>query len=119
MTDNQQTESIIDMDLALTYTAGDRAMLVSIAELFLEEGKEQLRAVQRGVEEGDPVQTGDAAHKLKGSITIFGASAAAAAAVEVELAAKASDSTRINFACDALNQEMKRLLGAIEKLCRA
>jgi HPt (histidine-containing phosphotransfer) domain-containing protein len=117
MTDNQQTESIIDIDVALTYTAGDRDMLVSIAELFLEEGKEQLRAVQTGVEEGDPVQTSNAAHKLKGSITIFGASAAAAAAVEVELAAKANDSMRINSACDALNREMKRLFGAIEKLC--
>ena len=119
MTDNQLTEPIIDIDLALAYTAGDRVMLVSIAELFWEEGPRQLRAVQRGVEQGDPVQTSDAAHKLKGSIAIFGASAAAAAAVEVELAAKANDSTRINFACDALNQEMKRLLGAIEKLCRA
>ncbi len=117
MTDNQSTESIIDLDVALTYTGGDRGMLVSIAQLFLEEGPRQLCAVQECSEAGNRTGTSDAAHKLKGSIVIFGASAAADAAVEVELAAKTNDQFRIDCACDALNREMQRLLKAIEKLC--
>ena len=118
MTDNQQAESVIDIDVALSYTAGDREMLVSIAELFLLEGPRQLRAVQASVEQGDPKKTCSAAHKLKGSIVIFGANAAATAVAQVELAAKANDAAQTNFAYEALDREIKRLFNAIEELCR-
>ena len=89
MTDDSSLERIIDVDLALTFTAGDREMLISISEVFLQEAPLQLQAVGSAVEQGDAVQAGKAAHTLKGSVNIFGAAAAAAAAGRVEGAAEA------------------------------
>ena len=118
MTDPTDHESIIDVDLALTYTAGDRDMLISIAELFLQEGPLQLQAVEHAVEQGDAAQAGKAAQTLKGSVNNFCSAAAVAAAGKMERAAAAGDWQEFSPAWQSLNREMERLFSEVEKLCR-
>lgn len=117
MTEKRESESIIDMDEALVFTAGDRELLISMAKLFLEEGPRQLQAVLVRIEAGDAPGIRKSAHTLKGSVVIFGARKAEAAAIEVEHAATDNELSRVPEAWVALNREMKRLLHEVEKLC--
>jgi HPt (histidine-containing phosphotransfer) domain-containing protein len=115
--DNRKTESIIDTDVALTFTAGNRDMLISVAQLFLEEGPRQLQAVQSCIAAGDAAGTRKAAHTLKGSVVIFGANKAAAAADQVQHAATDEDLSRVPHAWNVLNREMERLFCEVQELC--
>lgn len=117
MTEKRESESVIDVDEALMFTAGDRDMLISMAKLFLQEGPRQLQAVLAQIESGDAPGIRESAHKLKGSVVIFGARKAETAALELERAANDNELSRVPEAWGALNREMKRLLHDVEKLC--
>lgn len=111
--------SVIDIDAALAYAAGDREMLLSVAQLFLEEeGPKQLAAIEACVRAGDGPGIRRAVHQLKGSVVIFGAEKAVAAAVDLESAAVQDDLTRAASAWNALSREMRTLFREVEKLCR-
>jgi HPt (histidine-containing phosphotransfer) domain-containing protein len=117
MTEQRKNAAVIDMDEALLCTAGDRDMLISMGQLFLEEGPRQLQAIHARIEAGDAGGIRDTAHTLKGSVVIFGARAVAAAALAVEQAATGSDLSGVPAAWDSLKGEMDRLLCAVEELC--
>jgi HPt (histidine-containing phosphotransfer) domain-containing protein len=115
--ENRGTESIIDPIEALKFTAGDPDLLAEIAQLFLEQGPKQLRAVKSCIEAGDSAGTSKAAHALKGSVAIFGATETIEAAEELEIAAKAGDSARVWQAWGMLHREMEELLPEVQQLC--
>ena len=117
MTEDRANESIINLEEALVVTAGDREMLISLGELFLEEGPKHLLAVREQMEASDAKGIRDAAHTLKGSVAIFGASRATAAAFAVEQAATQSDLSCVSDALTALDREMRLLLCEVDKLC--
>ena len=117
MAEERTTESVIDMEEALLCTHGDRDMLISMGQLFLEEGPRQLQAIGEQIEAGDASGIRDTAHTLKGSVVIFGARSAAAAALAVEHAAADGELSQVPQAWETLNREMERLLHAVQELC--
>ena len=116
MAKNSQRDRVIDVNAALAFTAGDRDMLNTLAELFLEEGPPQLRAIDVSIQAQDAVGIGKATHVLKGSIAIFAADQAIEAACELERAA-AHDASKIADAWRTLRHEMHRLLADAKRLC--
>lgn len=117
MTEQPESEPIIDIDVALVYTDGDREMLASVAAQFLEEATKQLQCIRQAIDAGNMYEVCKAAHTLKGSVVLFGASRAEAAASALETAADEQQTAKIPEAYDSLNQEMQRAFGEIEKLC--
>ena len=117
MSDGLHAKCIFDRDVALANTGGDHEMLSSIAELLLEEGPRQLHAVKQAVDADDQTAAKDAAHKLKGSVSIFGAEPCMAACVDVESAAAAGNPDRLNSAYNQLAVQLNRLCEAVGRLC--
>lgn len=117
MGEQPDSETVIDLDEALAFTAGDREMLIEMGGLFLQEGPRQLQDVHTAVEAADATAIREAAHTLKGSVVIFGAGNAEAAALAVQLAADDGDLSRVDEAYATLNREMERLMREVEKLC--
>ena len=107
---------MIDIRIALQSTDGDREMLCQMAELFVEEGPKQLQAVEMMIDRGDAEGLRNAAHTLKGSVAIFGASSAQLAAERVEQIGAAGDWSDVEQARQALVQQCKQLTDAITEL---
>jgi HPt (histidine-containing phosphotransfer) domain-containing protein len=68
--------------------AGDKDLLLSLIELFRSHAPQLLLDIQRGIESGDQETLKIAAHSLKGSISVFGATSAFKAATQLEAAAR-------------------------------
>ncbi|WP_419189806.1 Hpt domain-containing protein [Stieleria marina] len=116
MAASPKSESIIDIDQALTFTGGDPEMLLSVAELFSEEGPLQLQAIGQSIDDVDAAGIQRTAHQLKGSVVIFGADRTAKAALDVEMMARSGDLSEISNAWMALQSEMKKLFAELKEL---
>ncbi|NND97216.1 MAG: Hpt domain-containing protein [Pirellulaceae bacterium] len=116
MTETPETDSVINVQEALIYTAGDPEMLASMAELFLVEGPKQLQQIDTQVKAGNLEGIRKGAHSLKGSITIFAAREAVAAALELERVANEENAALIPDAWNALTIEVGRLLDDAQRL---
>ena len=112
---NEHSESVFDLNEALRFTAGDPELLRSVIAMFLEEGPRQLQDVETCMDANDRPGTAGAAHKLKGSIVIFGAHQAVDAAIALEVAA-IDDSSNVTPPWVLLQTEMKRLFSELEKV---
>lgn len=111
----EKSNSVVDLEEALRFTAGDADMLRAVIAMFLEEGPRQVEAVRTCVAANDGPGIARAAHLLKGSITIFAAKQAVDAAIALELAAT-DDLSTVPRAWELLQNELKRLFSELEKL---
>ena len=112
MTDKPGSESVFDMEAALLYTDGDKEMLVTVIEVFLEEGPKTLGLLKDKIEAEDVDGIKESAHTLRGSVSIFGAQKAADAAGAVE---EAADKPTVPDALQQLTSEMQRVFDELEK----
>jgi HPt (histidine-containing phosphotransfer) domain-containing protein len=102
-----------DRSAALTLLGGDKAFLVEVAGLFLEDAPRMIGEVRRGVADGDAGALRRAAHGLKGSVGYLEAGATSAAAARLEKMGASGD---LNGAVESLRQlewEMERLADAL------
>ena len=72
MTNDQRANA----EAILARCDGDAELLEKLAEVFLRECPRQMSAVQEAVERGDASALRGAAHKLRGSLSVFGDEAA-------------------------------------------
>ena len=63
---------------------GDMELLRELLEVFTEEGPRMLARIDEAIQHGSAVELQKAAHKMKGSVLQFSATAAAAIAFELE-----------------------------------
>ena len=85
MTEQQASaEEVIDWAVALENTGGDEALLLELIGPFLEEAQKHLSDMHFALSTQDCVLLNRAAHTLKGSLRIVGASSAMLLAEELE-----------------------------------
>ena len=83
--DKPDTESVeFDRDAMLQNTGGDRMFVRKLIEMFQVESRRQLDAVGDAVHAGDGAMIKAAAHVLKGSVALFGASGCVAEVLKLE-----------------------------------
>lgn len=87
--------SKVRADTLLDTLSGDRDIAGQVAQVFLAEVPAQYAALADAVGHLDCRTAADAAHKLRGSVGIFGESDALTAARELERAARAGDSVEL------------------------
>ena len=107
---------MIDIRIALRNSDGDSDLLHQMAELFIDEGPNQLQAVETMIRQGDCEGVRAAAHTLKGSFSIFGAASAQAAAARIEQVGASGDLTDVGEAWESLADEFRRLTVAVGEL---
>jgi two-component system sensor histidine kinase/response regulator len=81
----------INIEAALDQLDGDRALLLELVELFLEELPTLMTRLRVSIQNNDSVNVAQAAHKLKGSVAVFGATKLAALLGQLELKANQCD----------------------------
>ncbi|MEM1190828.1 MAG: YfiR/HmsC family protein [Pseudomonadota bacterium] len=102
-------EPCLDWPAALRNLDGDEAFLRELGEMFLEQYPAALAAIAGAVERGASEELKQAAHALKGSSRVVGASAAAAAALELEELGRAGKVDEAGEVLDRLRSRLAEL----------
>jgi signal transduction histidine kinase/DNA-binding response OmpR family regulator len=112
-----QADLVWDHAAALARVGGDDGLLRETTELLLAELPRLLGTVHSAVGQADAGGLERAAHKLKGSISIFEARSAVAAARRLEELGRAGDLTAAGAAVQTLDREIGRLLPELTAFC--
>ena len=108
------TERVLDRAAALAQMDGDAHLLAEMAGLLLQDCPKQLSAIRAAVAHDDTKLVERAAHKLKGSLGIFGAKEGFEAALCLETMAGGGDLTRADETLGVLEEALKRLTPVLE-----
>jgi HPt (histidine-containing phosphotransfer) domain-containing protein len=106
----------VDRAAALERVGGDRELLKELVDLFREDCPRALQEIEDALAQGNARQLQQAAHGLKGSVGIFGATATVAAAQRLESIGQSGDLTGAAEAYDALQVQLRRLDPALDEL---
>ena len=98
-----------DTAAALERVEGDMMLLKEVVSLFFEDCPKLLSDIREAINRSDARSLERAAHKLKGSVGNFSASAAFDAAFALEKMASEKDLTHVHEACRGLEAEIARL----------
>ncbi len=82
------TRSRLDWKRALDTCGGDRGLLIDVLQVFVEQIPPLLTSLHRAIRENDSDTAQRAAHSIKGSVRIFGASPTASLLQQIEDLAK-------------------------------
>jgi two-component system, sensor histidine kinase and response regulator len=109
-----RAEEILDRETALARVDGDAEIMASLVEIYFTEIDSMMDAVRGAVKTGDPRGVEKAAHRLKGSVSIFGAGAATKTAFELEKAGRSGDLEDGLGTLAVLEEQILRLKPALE-----
>jgi signal transduction histidine kinase/HPt (histidine-containing phosphotransfer) domain-containing protein len=111
--------AVIDEAFALDIVDGNIDLLHKLATALLDEGPRRVADIRRAIARGDRQTLAFTAHKLKGSLSNFGAATAAEQAQQLEAMAQAGDLTQSDAACRALESEVERVKADLAALLGA
>ncbi|MCP9440579.1 MAG: Hpt domain-containing protein [Nitrospira sp.] len=106
-------DQAFDLQEALSRVDDDRETFQLMVEAFLEQGPQDLAAIEVALEKRDAGAVAKSAHRLKGSVLQFCAEDAVRAAKAVEAAGKDGNLPEAERIFPALKTELERLLGAL------
>ncbi len=114
--DNSEHDAtVVDWEAARTFTGGDDALLMELIDLFPEESAKQLEAMQAAIDEVDGPSLTRAAHTLKSSARLFGATTLIAQAAEMEKLGQASSVEAAQGLLRDLQAETGRVTAALQR----
>jgi len=100
---------------ALSRVDGDGDLMASLLDIFFTETGPMMEAIRTSVKCGDPGKIEKAAHRLKGSVSIFCADTVAQTALELERIGRGGDLTKANETLAHLEQQMADLQPALKQ----
>ena len=106
----------VDTDEGLMYCADDPEFYEEMLAEFLAEGRERAEGLRRFFKDADWKSCGIAAHSVKSTSRMIGASALSELSRELELAAKSGDGEAVAAAHPAFISKYEELLSGLEKL---
>ena len=110
----QQVPEVFDLKVALDAVDGERELLSGMVAIYLRQTPRVMQDIDAAIAAADAVALEIAAHKLKGSVAMFGARAAREAAQHLEDLAEARDLSGVRDARIALGAEIERLTAALD-----
>lgn len=105
----------IDWEVARTLTGGDDALLDELIALFPVESAKHLEAIRIAIEQGDGPSLTRAAHTLKSSAKIFGATTLAACALEMETLGQSTSTREAEARLADLRTQTSRMIAALHR----
>jgi len=105
----------VDWSVARNLTGGDADLLAELIELFPAESEKHLSALRQALEQSDAELLTRAAHTLKSSARLFGADVLAECALRIETLAHSSELDEAARHVAALEDEMRRVVAALER----
>ncbi|MBN1588797.1 MAG: response regulator, partial [Pirellulales bacterium] len=107
---------VFELSTALAQMGDSVDFLIELATMLAEDAPAMLADIRRAIEEQDAERLEKTAHRLKGSVAPFAASAAMAAAERLEIAGRRKDLSTTKQLGDRLQEEISRLLTALAAL---
>lgn len=98
--------------------ADDPEFLLELGGLFADQCAENLRVIREAVAAGDLPAVERAAHKVKGSLTVFGFESAAEAALSLELAARLGNRGSVREILPMFESECANTTQLLRTVCR-
>lgn len=111
--DHQAAASVLQNETIAELREEGEDFLADLIALFESETPARLRLLANAIATGDCQTAGRAAHTLKGSAAVFGASAMVGVAAAAETAARSGEMRKVARLLDALRGESERVLGAL------
>lgn len=105
----------IDWDVVRSLTGGDEELLKELIDLFPQESAKHLQEIRTAIELGDGPSLARAAHTLKSSARLFGASALAAHALDMETLGQSSSIGQAKARWPELETETGRVIAALTR----
>lgn len=102
-------EPSLDMTSLMNRFDGDVEMLRQTSEVFLREYPRQLSAVRAAVRGRDAAALARSSHRLKGSVSVFGAERASELAEYLESSGRTTDLVRVDEAYRSLEGHVVQL----------
>ena len=109
------TERSIDLTPALARLAGDRLLLIEMAQFFIADAPELLQTIQAGVDSGDLEQVAIAAHSLKGQASTFDAFPCMDHAREIERLARCKHLEEIKPRLMPIREALDQVIAALRQ----
>src|SRR5262249_4128658 len=97
-------------------TGGDEDLMTDLCHLFLDQCPLLVAELEAGIAQNNLTQVERTAHKLKGSVSLFGLKSATQAVIELELLAKNQNSDALNPALSDLREKLTTLSSQIQEL---
>jgi len=115
--DEDPLQEVLHRQVLLDRVEGDRALLEEMVAIFHEESPRQLAELLEALARSDAPAAERAAHKIKGAVGNFAASAAATAAEKAELLARVGNLEGARAAASVLEKELERLRPVLTAVC--
>jgi HPt (histidine-containing phosphotransfer) domain-containing protein len=109
-------DTSMDLAEAMSRVGGDRGLLRTLAQLFLQTYPTQMLELRKAISQRDHLAIRRLAHTLKGAVGNFGAGPAFQAALRLETMGRQSELHGVDKACNSLEQALTALQGALEAL---
>ena len=109
-----EVPEVFDLASALEAVDGERELLNGMIAIFMRQTPRVMQDIDTAITAGDAGALEIAAHKLKGSIAMFGARAAREAAQRLEDLAEAGELSAASAPREALGAEVQRLTAALD-----
>ena len=100
---------------ALSRVDGDSELMASLLDIFFTETPPMMDAIRNSVKSCDDGKLEKAAHRLKGSVSIFCANTVSQTAFELEKIGRAGDLTKATETLTRLEQQMADLQPALKQ----
>jgi two-component system sensor histidine kinase/response regulator len=113
---SQSVDPSYDIREALSRVVGDRALLAELVDIVRAESPQLFAEIRRCVEVNDGRGLEQAAHRLRGSVAVFGARGVAQAALALELMGRDRRLTDAHARLAELDRELRRLDRDLEVL---
>ena len=95
---------------------GDEVLVRVVAEVFLDDMKDQIETLKSAARAGDAAQTAALAHKIRGAAANVGGMALSACALEMEHASKVGELHAICQGLPQLEQSFGQLTAAMKEV---
>ncbi|MCH8062545.1 MAG: response regulator [Chloroflexi bacterium] len=113
-----ENSQVIDKDSALDQLEGDEELLGQMVGLILEDCPKFMEDIRAAIARGDAEVLQRTSHTLKGAVGNLQAHAVYEAALRLEMIGRSADLSGAEEALGKLNEEMNRLLPALEALSK-
>ncbi len=108
-------DQVFNLDEALVRADHDLELFQTMAALFMEHGPKDLAEIKTALAAHEAEAVGRFAHRLKGAVLQFGASAALEAAQQMEQAGKQGDMAAAASLYNELEIQLSRLVDALRQ----
>ena len=112
---DSESTACVDWEVAGTLTGGDEELLNELIEMFPEEASKHLAAAGLAIEAGDGASLTRAAHTLKSSAKLFGATSLAARAQVMESLGRSLNFEDARTALPVLRVELDQVMRALRQ----